>query len=115
MFSSDKNIETIAELVESIKQYLELQKGIVQLNVVDKVVRLLTWLALTIILSFFVLLIVIALSFAVVCALSLVMPPYAAYLIMAAFYIILFLLVITNRKSWIERPIVRMLAGILTE
>ena len=40
MLSSDKNVETIAQLIEVLKHYLGLQTEYVKLDVVDKVVRL---------------------------------------------------------------------------
>ena len=42
MFSNDKNVETIGQLVEVLKHYIGLQTEYVKLDVVDKVVRLLT-------------------------------------------------------------------------
>lgn len=42
MFSSDKNVETIGQLAEIIRHYIGLQKEYVKLDVIDKVVRLLT-------------------------------------------------------------------------
>ena len=42
MFSNDKNIETIGQLVEAIKQYIGLRGEYIKLNIVDKVVRILT-------------------------------------------------------------------------
>ena len=38
MFSNDKNVETIGQLVETIKHYIGLQKEYLKLDVVDKVV-----------------------------------------------------------------------------
>ena len=46
MFSNDKNIETIAQLVEALKDYVELQKDYLKLDVVEKAVRLLTAVSL---------------------------------------------------------------------
>ena len=42
MLSSDKNVESIAQLIEVLKHYLGLQTEYVKLDVIDKVVRLLT-------------------------------------------------------------------------
>jgi len=42
MLSSDQNVETIAQLIEALKHYLGLQTEYVKLDVIDKVVRLLT-------------------------------------------------------------------------
>ena len=47
MFSNDKNVETIGQLVETIKHYIGLQKEYLKLDVVDKVVRLLTAFTIT--------------------------------------------------------------------
>ena len=40
MFSSDKNVESIAQLVESVKSYVGLQGEYLKLDVIQKVVRL---------------------------------------------------------------------------
>ena len=48
MFSSDKNVETIGQLAEIIRHYIGLQKEYVKLDVIDKVVRLLTVAAMTV-------------------------------------------------------------------
>ena len=53
MLSSDKNVETIAQLVEALKSYMGLQKEYLKLNVIEKVVRLLT--ALTVAIVFIIL------------------------------------------------------------
>lgn len=41
MLSSDKNVESIAQLIEVLKHYLGIQAEYVKLDVIDKVVRLL--------------------------------------------------------------------------
>ena len=48
MLSSDKNVETIAQLIEVLKHNLVLQKEYLKLDVIDKVVTLLTATALAI-------------------------------------------------------------------
>ena len=40
MLSSDKNVASIAELVEALKQYVGLQKEYLELNVIEKIVKL---------------------------------------------------------------------------
>ena len=42
MFSNDRNVETIAQLIEVLKHYIGLQSEYVKLDVIEKVVRLLT-------------------------------------------------------------------------
>ena len=42
MFSTDKNIETIAQLIEVVRHYIGLQTKSMKLDVIDKIVRLIT-------------------------------------------------------------------------
>lgn len=115
MFSTDKNIETIAQLVESLKDYVKLEKELLQLNMVKKIVQLLTALVLTIVLAFFLLLVIIFGSFSVGFALTSYMSAGWAFLIITGFYMMLFFLMIINRKRWFERPLVNLFSNILTE
>ena len=48
MLSSDKNVESIAQLVESVKSYVGLQGEYLKLDVIQKIVRLVTALSLTV-------------------------------------------------------------------
>ena len=50
MFSSDKNVESIAQLIEVLKDYMGLQKEYLKLDVIEKVVRLVTALILAFVL-----------------------------------------------------------------
>lgn len=61
MLSSDKNVETIAQLIEVLKHYLGLQTEYLKLDVIDKVVRLLTAATLAIV---FVLIIIAVFMYA---------------------------------------------------
>ena len=115
MFSTDKNIEKLAHLIEMLRDYIGMQRNLLQLNALEKTVRILTMLVLTIILSFFLLLIVIFLSFAGAFALSTVMHTALAFLTVAGVYVLLFVLVLANRKAWIQRPLVKLFAGILSD
>ena len=113
MLSSDKNVESIAQLVEVLKDYLGLQKEYLKLDVIDKVVRLVTALTLAIVLVVLGIAGLFYLSFAVAYWLTpLVGTAWAFFLIAIAFFLLL-ILVFINRKSWIERPLVRFLADIL--
>ena len=102
MFSCDKNIETIGQLVEVLRHYVSLQGESVKLNIVDKVVRLLT-------------LTLIYLSFAVAHALSPMVGMAWAFAIVSGCYFFVLLLCLLFRKQWIERPLVRFLASLLME
>lgn len=113
MISSDKNIETIAQLVEATKQYIGVRTEYVKLDIIEKVVRLVTLAAITIIALLLVLLMLIYLSFAAAYALSHVTGTVWAFVIVAGFYLLLLILFVYNRRNWIEKPLVRFLADLL--
>lgn len=115
MFSTDRNIETIGQLVEALKHYIGLQSKYVKLDVMEKCVRLLSALALAFVLSLLLLICLIYASFAVAFALKTVVGEFGAFAIVAGFYFLLFVLCFIFRKKWIERPLVRFLAQILTQ
>lgn len=115
MFSSDKNIETIGQLVEVIKHYVGLQNEYLRLDVIEKVVRLITALAIAAVTFLIIIIIFIYLSFAAAYAMAPYLGYPAAFLIVAAFYILVFLLFLAFRKSWVEKPLVRFLASLLME
>lgn len=115
MLSSDKNVETIAQLVEVLKHYLGLQKEYVKLDLIDKVVRLLTAAAIAIIFFLLIIAVMLFLSLALAHWLSTLVSTPLAYLIVAALHLLLLILVIAYRKPWIEKPLVKFLASILME
>lgn len=115
MFSNDRNIETIGELVEVVKHYVGLQKEYLKLDLIEKVVRLVTVLSLTFVLAMTLLLALIYVSFAVAYALSNLMGMVGAFFCVAAFYVLIFLVLFIFRHQLIERPVVRFLAGLLME
>jgi len=113
MLSSDKNVETIAGLIEVLKHYLGLQTEYIKLDVIDKVVRLLTATALAIVLFLFVIAVLMFFWIAVAFLLSSYMGYAGAFFLVAALHLALLLLCIVFRKSWIEKPLVKFLAGLL--
>ena len=98
MFSNDKNIETIGQLVEVTKHYI---------------VRLLTVATMALLLSVLLMLALIYLSFAAAFALGTVWGNALAFCAVAAFYLFLLFMFICFRKRWIEKPLVRFLASML--
>ncbi|MBR1388671.1 MAG: phage holin family protein [Prevotella sp.] len=113
MLSSDKNVESIAQLLEVLKHYLGLQTEYVKLDVIDKVVRLLTAGTLAVLFFFITIAVLMYLSFAIAFWLSAYMGMTKAFLLVSAFHLLIFVLFIINRRAWIEKPLVRFLAGIL--
>jgi asparagine N-glycosylation enzyme membrane subunit Stt3 len=112
MLSSDKSVETIAGLIELLKHYIGLQKEYLKLDVIEKVVRLLTATALAIL--FFLIFVGVLLFFWIGMAywLSGYVGLTGAFFIVAGINIVFLLLLYWLRKPLIERPIVRFLAGL---
>lgn len=115
MFSNDRNIETIGQLAEAIKHYIGLQSKYIKLDVIDKVVRVLTVLTMTFVLMLLLLLVIIYLSFAVAYALASILGTATAFACVAGIYFLTLLLFVFFRKKWIERPLVKLLANILLQ
>lgn len=114
MISNDRNIETIGELVEALKRYIDTKKDFWKLDLIEKVVRLFTVLTLMAVLALTLLMVLIYVSFAVAYALAGPMGNVGAFLCVAGFYVLLFLLLVVFRKQLLERPVVRFMVGLLT-
>ena len=115
MFSNDKNVETIAQLIEVLKHYIGLQTEYVKLDVIEKVVRLLTVITVVTVFCIILLISLIYLSFAAVYALqTLVGSLIWAFLIVGGGYLLLLFIFILLRHKLIERPLVRFLGNLLT-
>ena len=112
MLSSDKNVETIAQLIEVFKHYLGLQSEYVKLDVIEKVVRFLTATALTILFFMFIIAILMFFSFAIACWLATWIGVAKAFLIVSGIHILLFILFFIFRKDWIEKPLVRFFVSL---
>ena len=113
MLSSDKNVESIAQLVDVVKKYVGLQGEYLKLDVIQKVVRLVTALTLTIVLLLLGIAFLFYLSFACVYWLEPLTGTALAFFLIALFFLALLVIVFMNRKTWIERPLVRFLADVL--
>ena len=113
MLSSDKNVENIVQLIEVLKHYLGLQKEYVKLDVIDKVVRLLTAAALAIVFFLLIIAVMLFLMLSLASWLSSFMGMTGALFLIAAIHLLLLVIVIIFRKPWIERPLVRFLADLL--
>ena len=115
MLSSDKNVETIAQLVEIIKHYLGLQKEYLKLDIIDKIVRLLTFAALVVVFSVLLVAVLMYLSFAIAFWIASYMGTALAFLVVGGIHLLLIIIVFIYRKKWIEKPLVRFLANLLLE
>ena len=115
MFSSDKNVETIGQLVEVLKHYIGLRSEYMKLDAADKVVRLLTALIIGSLLLALLALALIYLSFAAAFAMADYVGLAPAFCIVAGAYLLILVLFILIRHQWIEKPLVKFLASLLMQ
>lgn len=115
MLSSDRNVDSIGRLIEALKDYFLLQKEYVRYDAVEKLVKLFSMLAVSVIVFTLVILILFYLSFAAVYSMAPLIGEAWAYGVVALFFLVLLIVVVVNRKDWIEKPLVKALAGILLE
>jgi len=113
MLSSDKNVESIVELIDALKEHVDLQKEYLELNVIEKVVKLVTALTIAVIFVILGVAVLFYLTYAIVHWIAPLTGLALAYFLVALFFAALLVLVCVFRKQWIERPLVRFLANTL--
>lgn len=111
MFADDKSIDNLQQLFLEFKKYLQLQKEYTQLELTEKLSVLLSTLILV--------LLVVALGmvslFYASFMLAYILEPYVGGLmvsfgLIAAFHLLLIILLFVFKKKWIINPMVRFLA-----
>lgn len=113
MFSSDRNIETISQLIVEIKRYVELRAESLQIDIVSKMSRLFTAIILFVVLFMLSALAVMFMSMTAAAALASIVGGMAtAYAIIVVVYIIIGIVIFCNRKKWIKAPIAGFLADL---
>lgn len=116
MLSNDENIERIADFVAEAKEWLTLKKEYTKLDIIDKLVRVVSTLTIVFVIALLTLLALIYLSFAAAYYLADVWQSMPlAFLAVCLVYIIILCIVLMNRRAWIERPMVRFLIGIFND
>lgn len=115
MFSTDKNIETIGQLIALIKKYIGLQGEYLKLDITEKVVRLITALLLFFILLLILIAILTYVSFAAAFAIANTLGNSIAFAIIAFFYILIFIFCLAFKKKLIEKPLVKFIACLLID
>lgn len=113
MISSDKNVETLTQLIEILKHNIELRTEFLKLDVTARVVRLLAAATLAALFFLILLAVILFVSMAAVVWLAQYWGMATALAAAAAFYIAVLILVYACRKSWIERPLVKFLSDVL--
>lgn len=113
MLSSDQNVETISQLVEVVRHYIGLQSEYVKLDVIEKVVRLLTVMAIVAMFALLLIIMMIYFSFAAAYTLEPLMGMVGAFSVVGSFYLLVLILFVLFRKQLVEKPLVRFLANLL--
>lgn len=116
MFSSDRNIETIRELIEDLKAYVNLRTESFQIDFVSKLTILASRLILGLVLFVLATILFVILSVILIGAIApLVGGTVAACAVMAALYLILAAIIYKKRTQWIVNPIANFLGHLFLD
>lgn len=113
MFANDKSIDSLRQLFIEFKKYLNLQKEYTKLEVTEKLSVLLSMLIivlLTVILGMMALF-YLSFTFAYLLAPA-VGGIIVSFSLIAAFYVLLAILLVSFRKRLVIDPMVRFIAGL---
>lgn len=110
MFSSDKNIEIISQLLAELKKYAELKGKCLQIDFVSKMTILLSALIVGAILFALSTIVILFLSYTAVLFLAKMMGSITwACFLMVLFYVALGVIVYAMRRRWIVNPLANFL------
>lgn len=113
MLSSDKNIESIAQLVEMLRAHALIEGEYVKFDITERLGKLLSGLTLALVAFVLGIAILFFLTFSIVHHLEPLTGLAWGYSIASTFFIVLIILVVANRHRWIERPMVRFMANVM--
>lgn len=106
MFSTDKNVNTIANILLNGKKYAEMRMENAERGMVDKLTAVLTGLIIGAIVLLVLMIVIIFISAAAVSALEPHVGGYAtAALLVGIFHLAVLTIICTKRKAWISTPI----------
>lgn len=114
MLSSEKNIDTISQLISELHKYAHLRVELLKVNSISIASKLLSAFVLGSILFVFAALAIMLLSMMCVTALTaLTGNGTLAYAIVIIVYLLLAFIIYLRRTQWIERPITHFLVKLL--
>lgn len=111
MFSSEP--ESRPGIIDSIKCYIKLLLEDTRLSVAEKLTRLLSGLALSVVLMIIATVALVFISIGISMLLARTLSPMWAFLIVAGFYVVLFAVVILCRRFFIVDPIARFISRLI--
>lgn len=113
MFADDKSIESLRQLFFEFKEYLKLQKDYTRLEVTEKLSILLSTLIVVLLAVILGMMALFYISFTLVYLLAPALGSLlAGFGVIAAFQVLLILLLFVFRKQLIVNPMVRFIAGL---
>ena len=116
MFSSNKNIEAIEKIIIEVKQYFDLQKKYVLLDLTSKMTIILSALILSIILFLIGMMIILFIGIAGGSLLGQWFDNLAiGYGLIALFFIIIAIIIYAKRNKWITTPLTHFFAKLLID
>ncbi len=114
MLSSDKNIDTLSQLISELRNYARLRVDLLKVSTISIAAKLLSTFVLCSVLFVFAALAIMLLSLMCVTALTtLTGSGTLAYALVIAAYILLAITVYLRRTQWIERPITHFLVQLI--
>ena len=99
----------------TVCKYISLLIEDTRLNVAEKLTRLLSAASLFLILVILTTVALVFLSIAVGIALSVAITPRWSFIIVAAFYLILLVVLVTCRRKLIENPVARFVSALIVK
>jgi|GEM_PF-935958 hypothetical protein len=116
MTENDSTKQTaFSRLSESASTYIRLLIEDTKLNMVEKLTRLLSAIAMCSLLTILITAALVFISIAAGLALSTIIPPLWAFIIVAGFYIIVMILLICYRTRLLVNPIARFISRLLLD
>lgn len=113
--SDPRSSSVMSAIGSTVSTYLKLLMEDTRLNVTEKLTRLLSALTVCALMLVLAIATLLFLSIAVGMALGDVLDPIWAYIIVAAFYAVLAVIIFFCKKSLIVNPIARFLSRLLIE
>lgn len=116
MTENDSSKQTaFSRLSESARNYVRLLVEDTKLSVVEKLTRLLAAIAMCSLLTILITAALVFISIAAGLALSTIIPPLWAFIIVAGFYIIVMVLLICFRTKLLVNPIARFISRLILD
>ena len=113
MFSTNRNLKTLEELVAEIKRYFEFQKSYVKLEFVSKLIVLLSALILGMVMFLIGAVAFILIAFCLAAFVGeLTGSMTIGYASVSALFVFLAVVVFCNRRRWITAPVVKFLGNL---